>query len=169
MAARLVRPDGTECGPDEPGELLFAGPAVFGGYFRDPAATAAAIRDGWFHTGDVLSRDGDGYYSVRGRIKEMYKSGGENVYPAEVEAALQACPGVTLAAVVGVEDAKWGEVGHAWVEAAAGVTPADILRSLDGRLARFKLPKQISVVPALPRTASGKVDKPMLRRSMEST
>ena len=168
VAMRLVRPDGTACGVDEPGELLLGGPAVFGGYFRDPAATAAALRDGWFHTGDVLSCDAEGYYTVRGRLKEMYKSGGENVYPAEVEVAIAGCPGVAVVAVIGVPDARWGEVGHAFVEPAPGaaLSSAQILAALEGRLARFKLPKQLTIADALPRTASGKVDKPMLRRSV---
>lgn len=170
VAAIVVRPDGTPCAPDEPGELLLGGPAVFGGYFRDPDATAACIRDGWFHTGDVLSVDRDGFFTVRGRLKEMYKSGGENVYPAEVEAALAGVPGVALAAVLGVPDPRWGEVGVAFVEPAEGCAPTaeDVRTALDGRLARFKLPKQITVGP-LPRTASGKVDKLALRRSLEVT
>jgi fatty-acyl-CoA synthase len=165
VAAKLLRPDGSECGVDEPGELVLGGPAVCGGYWDDPAATAAAIRDGWFHTGDVLSRDADGFFSVRGRIKDMYKSGGENVYPPEVEAVIHACPGVALAAVVGVPDARWGEVGRAFVEPAPGadVTPDAVRAFLDGKLARFKLPKSVHVLPALPRTASGKVDRQALR------
>lgn len=165
VAAKLVRPDGTECGVDEPGELLLGGPAVCGGYWNDPDATAASIRDGWFHTGDVLSRDAEGYFVVRGRIKEMYKSGGENVYPPEVEAAIHACPGVAMAAVVGVPDARWGEVGAAFVEPQPGLAlDADTIRRfLDGKLARFKLPKYVRVLPALPRTASGKIDRQSLK------
>ncbi|MFZ5480044.1 MAG: acyl-CoA synthetase [Myxococcota bacterium] len=165
VAAKLVRPDGSECRADEPGELLLGGPAVCGGYWNDPAATAACIRDGWFHTGDVLSRDADGFFYVRGRIKEMYKSGGENVYPPEVEAVLHACPGVALAAVIGVPDVRWGEVGRAFVEPAPGaaVTPDAVRTFLDGKLARFKLPKSVHVLAALPRTASGKVDRQALR------
>lgn len=165
VAAKLVRPDGTECGVDEPGELLLGGPAVCGGYWNDPVATAAAIQDGWFRTGDMLSRDAEGYFTVRGRIKEMYKSGGENVYPPEVEAVIFACPGVAQAAVIGVPDARWGEVGVAFVEPQPGaeVTP-DIVRSfLDGKLARFKLPKAVHVLPELPRTASGKIDRQTLK------
>ncbi len=165
MDARIVRSDGCECAVDEPGELILGGPAVCGGYWNDPIATAAAIQQGWFHTGDVLSRDAEGYYTVRGRIKEMYKSGGENVYPPEVEAVLQACPGVALAAVIGVPDARWGEVGRAFVEPAAGtqLDAAAVHAFLNGKLARFKLPKEIAILPALPRTASGKVDRPALR------
>jgi fatty-acyl-CoA synthase len=165
LAAKLARPDGSEAGVDEPGELLLRGPVVFGGYFRDPEATRKAIdADGWFHTGDVLSADADGFHTVRGRLKEMYKSGGENVYPAEVEAVLQEHPAVALAAVIGVPDERWGEVGHAFVELRPGhaLEAADLSGWLQGRLARFKQPKRI-VVGALPRTASGKIDKVTLR------
>lgn len=170
VATRLVRPDGIECGVDEAGELLLSGPAVCGGYWEAPSATAAAIRDGWFHTGDVLSRDADGYFYVRGRIKEMYISGGENVYPAEVEAALTELAEVAAAAVVGVADARWGEVGVAWVVACPGTcpTPESLLAGLQGRLARFKLPRRIHIVATLPLTASGKVDKPALARQESS-
>lgn len=163
--AKIVRGDGSECDVDEAGELILGGPAVCGGYFNDAAATAAAIRNGWFHTGDVLSRDAEGYFSVRGRIKEMYKSGGENVYPPEVEAVIHACPGVALAAVIGVPDPRWGEVGRAFVEPCAGAVldAATVQAFLDGKLARFKLPKEVTVLASLPRTASGKVDRPALR------
>lgn len=164
VAVRLVRPDGTTCGVDEPGELLLGGPAVFGGYWRDEAATAAAIRDGWFHTGDVLHHDAEGFFYVSGRIKEMFISGGENVFPAEVESALVELPGVAEAAVVGVPDPRWGEVGVAWVRPASpDLTVAAIQAGLAGRLARFKQPRRIHLVEALPRTASGKIDKPLLR------
>ncbi|MCB9689690.1 MAG: long-chain fatty acid--CoA ligase [Alphaproteobacteria bacterium] len=166
VAARVVRADGAPCGVDEAGELCFKGPAVFGGYFRDPEATARCLdADGWFHTGDVLSIDADGFFSVRGRIKEMYKSGGENVYPAEVEAAIQEHEAVAHAAVIGVPDERWGEVGHAFVEPRPGseVDAAALLAFLQGRLARFKQPKQVTVMTALPRTASGKIDKVALK------
>lgn len=169
VAARLVRDDGSECGPDEPGELWLAGPAVCAGYWQNPEATARAMGDGWFRTGDVLSRDAEGYFWVRGRKKEMYISGGENVYPAEVEAAIASCPGVSDVAVIGVPDPRWGEVGSAWVQVApgAGLTAEAVLRHLDGRLARFKIPKRVHLVESLPRTASGKTDKPALARLEE--
>ncbi len=165
IAARLARPDGTECGVDEPGELLLSGPSVFGGYWQNPEATAASIRDGWFHTGDVLHRDSEGYFYVSGRIKEMFISGGENVFPAEVEAALIELPGVAEAVVLGVPDPRWGEVGVAWVRPMEGavLAAATLKEALVGRLARFKQPRSIHLVDQLPRTASGKVDKPLLR------
>jgi len=169
VAARLVRPDGSECGVDEPGELLLAGPAVFGGYWNNPEATAASVSGGWFRTGDVLHRDAEGFYYVSGRIKEMFISGGENVFPAEVEAALVELQGVAEAAVVGVPDPRWGEVGSAWIRPHSGVvlSPEAVLAALQGRLARFKQPRRVHVVAELPRTASGKIDKPALAR-MES-
>ena len=165
-SVRLVRPDGSTCPVGEPGELLLGGPLVFGGYWRDPDATRAAVSDGWFRTGDLLEVDADGYYYVRGRIKEMYKSGGENVYPAEVEAAILEHPAIANAAVVGVPDERWGEVGRAFVEVRDGIslTPEALLDFLSARLARFKLPKQIHVAGALPRTGSGKIDKAALAR-----
>ena len=166
VAARVMRADGVEARVDEPGELQLRGPVVFSGYWRNPEATAAVLTsDGWFRTGDVLSVDADGFYTVRGRLKEMFISGGENVYPAEVEAALFDYPGVSQVAVVGVPDERWGEVGRAFVEPAEGVDIADeALRSfLDGRLARYKIPRSFVLGP-LPRTASGKVDKARLAR-----
>ncbi len=167
VAARLVRSDGSECGVGEPGELLLKGPTVCGGYWDNPEATEKSITDGWFHTGDVLSVDADGYFTVRGRLKEMYISGGENVYPAEVEAVIAGLPGVAAVAVVGVPDARWGEVGVAWVEPGPGadtLSAESIRAALDGQLARFKRPKRIHVVAELPRTGSGKIDKPALGR-----
>lgn len=165
VAAKVVRPDGTECDVDEPGELLLKGPSVFGGYWDDPVATAKSLVDGWFHTGDVLSRDAEGFFRVRGRLKEMYKSGGENVYPPEVEAVLHALPGVAAAAVIGVPDPKWGEVGAAWIEPQPGhtVTEDDVRAWVAPRLARFKQPRYVRVLPTLPRTASGKIDRVSLK------
>lgn len=170
VAAKLVRGDGSECSVGEPGELLLGGPAVCGGYWNDDAATQRAMGDGWFRTGDVLVRDADGYFSVRGRIKEMFISGGENVYPPEVEAVIHACPGVAASAVIGVPDERWGEVGVAFVEASpdSGVT-AELLRGfLDGKLAKFKLPKRVVVQAELPKTASGKIDRVALSRIASS-
>ncbi len=169
IEARVVRPDGSTCDVDEPGELLLRGPVVCSGYWEDPVATDKNIVDGWFRTGDVLSVDADGFFSVRGRLKEMFISGGENVYPAEVEAALQAHPDVAVAAVLGVPDPRWGEVGLAFVEPVPDADPQpEALRGwLDGRLARFKIPKRLLVLPTLPRTGSGKVDKPALARLVD--
>lgn len=166
IAAKIVRADGSPAAPGEPGELWLRGPVVCAGYWNRPEATAAAIVGGWFRTGDVLSRDADGFFHVRGRMKEMFISGGENVYPAEIEAAILAHPGVADAAVVGVPDARWGEVGRAFVEPNTGAAldgPA-LKAFLQDRLARFKIPKHVEIAPALPRTATGKLDKPALSR-----
>ena len=167
IEAKVVRPDGSTCAPDEPGELMLRGPVVCGGYFRNAEATAKSIdADGWFHTGDVLSCDADGFFTVRGRLKEMFISGGENVYPAEIEAVIYEHPGVANVAVVGVPNERWGEVGHAFVEPRPGsaVEADDIKGFLNGKLARFKQPKHVTVMPALPRTASGKIDKVTLKK-----
>ncbi|MBM4368988.1 MAG: long-chain fatty acid--CoA ligase, partial [Deltaproteobacteria bacterium] len=165
VAARLARPDGSECEPGEPGELWLSGPAVCGGYLDDDAATQKAMGDGWFRTGDVLERDADGYYYVRGRIKEMYISGGENVYPPEIETVIHGAGCISSCAVVGVPDARWGEVGAAFVAPAPGepVSTEQIRAHLLAHLARYKVPKYLTILPSLPVTASGKVDKVALR------
>ena len=153
---------GTEPDPGDPGELLLRGPQMFGGYFNDPMRTAEAVdSDGWLHTGDLAIRDADGAYRICGRKKEMFISGGENVYPGEVEAALAECPGVGEAVVVGVPDAKWGEVGRAFVVRRAGsdVTADAIVAHARGRLAGYKVPKSVVLVDELPRLGSGKPDR----------
>jgi fatty-acyl-CoA synthase len=121
--------------------------------------------DGWFRTGDLLSRDAEGYFTVRGRIKDMFISGGENVYPPEVESAIAELPGVAQVAVVGVPDARWGEVGMAFVQPSPGtrLDGAAVVAGLAGRLARFKIPRHVRVSDALPLTASGKLDRVALR------
>lgn len=159
---RLVREDGSECEPDEAGELLLRGPQMFSGYFDDPLRTAQAVTsDGWLRTGDLAMRDADGAYRICGRRKEMFISGGENVYPGEVESALIEQPSVAEVAVVGVRDAKWGEVGHAFVVARRGgsVAPDELLAWGRARLAGYKVPKGVTVLDALPRLGSGKVDR----------
>ncbi|WP_018333115.1 acyl-CoA synthetase [Actinomycetospora chiangmaiensis] len=152
----------------EVGEILVRGPHVVPGYWQRPEESAAAFDDGWFRSGDVATVDDDGFHRIVDRVKDLYISGGENVSPAEVEGVLTGHPEVVDAAVVGVPDDRWGEVGHAWVVLAAGstTTPADLLAWLDGRLARFKTPRTVEVVDALPRNPTGKLDKPALRRSL---
>jgi fatty-acyl-CoA synthase len=144
------------------GELLVRGPNVFAGYWRNDEATAAAFtHDGWLRTGDVAERDEDGFYSIRGRLKDMFISGGENVYPAEVEAVLHEHPAVADAAVVGVPDDRWGEVGLAFVVARAS---EDELRGwCRERLARFKVPKSFRFVEEIPRNSMGKIRKDALQ------
>lgn len=171
IEARVFRDDGTECEPGEPGELWLRGPSVCGGYWRNPEATAASFADGWFRTGDILTMDAEGYFTVSGRKKEMFISGGENVYPAEVEAAISDFGPVALAAVVAVPDERWGEVGHAYVQPRPGfaLDTQALVAHFQGRLARFKQPKCITVLDELPRTGSGKIDKPHLtQRALQS-
>lgn len=167
VAAKIMRADGTEADVDEPGELWLKGPAVFKGYLANPTANEKSFADGWFRTGDILSVDAEGFFKVRGRLKEMFISGGENVYPAEVEGQIYEAPGVAHVAVIGVPHERWGEVGHAFVEASPGmdVEPAAVKDFLQGKLARFKIPKHVTVME-LPRTASGKIDKPALKRML---
>jgi len=141
------------------GELLVRGPNVFPGYWRNPEATSAVLADGWLHTGDVVERDDEGYYYVRGRLKEMFISGGENVYPAEIESVLHEHPRVREAAVVGVPDETWGEVGAAYVALDAPVEIDELVAFCRERLARFKVPKQVQIVEELPRNSLGKVLK----------
>lgn len=163
---RLVTEEGTEAGVDEVGELWFRGPHVSRGYWNNAEATAAALDDaGWFHSGDLARRDAEGFYYIAGREKDMLISGGVNVYPAEIEAALLLHPEVEDAAVVGVPDPQWGEVGVAFVVPLGGraVDADDLAAHLAARLAKFKVPKRFEVIAELPRTAYGKVVKGELR------
>ncbi|MCC6946649.1 MAG: long-chain fatty acid--CoA ligase [Bradyrhizobiaceae bacterium] len=167
---RLVDGKGNNVADGEHGELLFRGPNVTPGYFGNPEATAAAINgDGWLRSGDVGLRDADGYYYIVDRIKDMYISGGENVYPAEVEAVLVSHPAVLEAAVLGVPDDKWGEVGHAVVSTRPGksVEPDALRAYTRERLAAYKVPKHITLIDDFPRTAAGKIQKHVLRTRIE--
>jgi fatty-acyl-CoA synthase len=147
-------------GPAE-GELVVRGPNVFAGYWRNEEATRSAYADGWLLTGDLAERDDEGFYRIRGRLKEMYISGGENVYPAEVETVLHEHEAVADAAVVAVPDERWGEAGVAFVVPAdAATTTAEELRAwARGRLAAYKVPREIRFVEELPRSAMNKVLK----------
>ncbi len=162
---KIVDDNGSPRGADEVGELLVRGPHVCAGYWNRPAETAKAIdKDGWLCTGDLARRDADGYYTIVGRSKDMIISGGENVYPAEVESVLHAHPAVAEAALIGVPDAKWGEVGRALVvkQKDALVTTEELIAFCQPRLARYKIPKSFVFVDALPMTAAGKIDKKVL-------
>ena len=142
------------------GEVVVRGPIVMSGYWRRPEETAQSRIDGWHRTGDLGVMDEDGCVSLVGRLKELYISGGENVYPAEVERVLGQHPDVSEVAVVGVPDEKWGEAGRAYVVPASDAfEPALLLAWAGERLARYKLPREVVVVAELPRTASGKVQK----------
>ena len=165
ITVRLVDKSGRDVESGEVGELWLRGPSITPGYWRDEATTRAAFQDGWLRTGDAATRDGDGFFTLVDRWKDMFISGGENVYPAEVEAALCEMPGVLEVAVVGVADQKWGEVGSAYLVMSprAQFAPDAVLAHCRRRLAGYKVPKEFHVVDALPRTASGKVRKDLLR------
>ncbi|TKA09309.1 acyl-CoA synthetase [Actinacidiphila oryziradicis] len=162
---RVVRPDLSPAGVGETGEVIVRGPHVMPGYWGLPEETAAAFSDGWFRTGDAARTDSDGYVTIVDRLKDMIISGGENIYPAEVEEALLAHPDIVECAVIGMADEKWGEVCRAVVVARQGASldPEEVLASLAGRLAKYKIPKSVVVVEALPRTASGKLLKARVR------
>lgn len=162
---RIVDARGGDVPVGELGELLIRGPGVTPGYWRRPDATAAAIVDGWLHSGDVARHDDEGYFYIVDRIKDMFVSGGENVYPAEIENVLHSHPAVAEAAVVAVPDERWGEVGRAYVALRPGSRPDEesILGFCSGKLARYKIPKSVVFVDTLPRNAAGKVAKAELR------
>ena len=162
LQMRLDAGGGREAAPGEAGELLLRGPQLFGGYLRAPGKTAEVMtEDGWLRTGDLAVRDGDGAYRICGRRKEMFISGGENVFPGEVEAALADCPGVAEVVVVGVPDERWGEVGRAFVvpRADASLAAAQVVAHARARLAGYKVPRQVVFLPQIPRLGSGKPDR----------
>jgi acyl-CoA synthetase (AMP-forming)/AMP-acid ligase II len=164
VATTCGRPTaGFELRVGDQGEILLRGPNVMLGYLDDPRATAQAIdAEGWLHTGDVGTVDDRGYLTITDRLKDMYISGGFNVYPAEVEQALALLPGVTESAVVGVPDARLGEVGKAFV-VASGLSTEEVVTHCRRLLANYKVPRQVEFTEALPRNASGKVLKRVLR------
>src|SRR3954453_12991256 len=144
-------------------ELLVRGPNVFPGYWNDDEATAGAFRDGWLLTGDIAERDDEGNYRILGRLKDMIVSGGENVYPAEIEAVLHDHPAVADAAVVGVADDRWGEACAAFVVSESPVSEDELRQHCVERLARFKVPKSFAFVDELPRNSMGKIQKSELK------
>ena len=161
---RIARPDGEACAPNEPGEVLVAGPHIMREYWNRPEASAETIKDGWLHTGDVARQDADGFIYIEDRIKDMVISGGENVYPAEIEKVLESHPGITEAGVIGQPSAKWGESPFAVVvRSDAKLTEAGVLAFCRGKLAGYKQPKGVAFVDAVPRNPSGKILKRLLR------
>lgn len=163
---RLVDGDLRDVAPGGEGEILLSGPAITPGYWGRTASTADFV-DGWIRTGDVARQDEDGFYYIIDRVKDVYKSGGESVFPAEIERALLELPTVQEVAVVGMPDDHWGEIGWAFVVPSQGAAPtlADLRAHLEGRFARYKLPKSIALLDALPRNVLGKTDKKALRQS----
>jgi len=161
---KVVDEHGKETDPSEPGELLIKGAHVMKGYWNNPEATAEAIRDGWLHTGDIALRDEDGFITIHDRVKDMIISGGENVYPAELENIIISHSGVADVAVIGQNSDRWGESPFAVVvRADENLTEADVLKHCDGKMARFKQPKGVSFVDEIPRNPTGKPLKRLLR------
>ena len=162
---RLVDARGCDAAPGEAGELLLKGPTVSPGYWKNHEATAETIVDGWFHTGDLGRRDEEGFLYVVDRIKHMYISGGENVYPAEIEYLLSRHPEVDAVAITGVPDEKWGESGMAWIvkKQGSGLTDEQVKQYCLDHLARYKVPQHVVFVDSLPRNDAGKIDRRALR------
>jgi len=161
---RVVDDHGQQVQTGEIGELLLRGPVCTPGYWQNPEATAQTIRDGWFHTGDLVRFDEEGYFYVAGRKKDMFISGGENVYPVEIERFLSTHPKIREIAVIGVPDEKWGEVGKAYVALKSGesMTAQDVIAFCEGQLARYKIPKKVEFLDELPKGDSGKILKRLL-------
>lgn len=160
----VIDENGQTCATNEPGELVIRGPHVTPGYWNNPDATHKAIVNGWLHTGDLAICDDEGYYTIVGRLKDMIISGGENIYPAEIESVMHAHDRVAEAALIGIPDEKWGEVGLAVVVVKAGqaLSDDDLVAFLSERLARYKVPRQVVFTDALPKTGPGKIDKKAL-------
>jgi len=160
---RLVDESGADVARGQPGEIWVRGPSVIGAYLGPEAKIERP--QGWLKTGDVAWEDDEGFYYIVDRVKDMYKSGGENVFPAEVEQVLLGHPAVSEVAVIGVADDRWGEVGLAVVVTARDQTLSleDLREVCDGRLARYKHPKHLVIVDAFPRNVTGKISKQDLR------
>lgn len=166
VACRLVDDHGRDCAAGQAGELLVQTPGLMQGYWQNPEETTRAILPGgWYRTGDVVRVDAEGFYWIEGRRSDMYVSGGENIHPAEIEAALADDPEIEECAVVGVPDDRWGEVGILFVKMAdpTRFDPVRIRAALATRIARFKLPKHIHAVRLIPRNGGGKVLRRVLR------
>ncbi len=159
--AKIVGDNGEELGANQIGELWLKGPMCMSGYWNNPKATAETITDGWLHTGDLVRRDDEGYYYVVGRKKEMFKSGGENVYPAELEKVIRTLPGIREVAVIGVPDPRWGEVGKAFIAVENGIVLSEtkVAEHCLQNLAKFKVPKYFQFMSELPKGESGKILK----------
>jgi len=162
---RLLDKQGNQPEPGEVGEIVVRGPVLMKEYWNDPAASEAAMKGGWLKTGDLARMDEDGYFYLVDRAKDMYISGGENVYPAEVERVLTSHPAVAEAAVVGVSHQRWGEAGKAYIVCKPGqsVCAEELLNLCQGRLAKYKWPADFIFDPDLPRTPLGKIRKFLLR------
>ena len=164
---RIARDDGTECAPDEVGELFSFSPYLFNGYWNKPQATDETFKHGWVSVGDLARRDAEGHIYIVDRKKDMVISGGVNIYPREIEEVLITHPAVADAAVIGLPDEKWGERLKAIIVPRPGMSLSadDMVAFLDGKLAAYKIPKELAIAAALPRNANGKVLKTELRKA----
>ncbi len=162
---RIVDQDGKDVPDGETGEFLLKGPCVTTGYWKNQEETTRTIVDGWFHTGDIVKRDEEGFIFVVDRIKNMYISGGENVYPAEIEHFLRMHPKIKEVAIIGVPDEKWGEAGKAFIVPLEGevLNASEVLAFCDGKLARYKIPRHFIFMDDLPRNDAGKIDRRSLK------
>jgi len=162
--ARIVDNDRNEVKEGEMGELLLSGPVTFSGYWNNPGESEKTLRQGWVHTGDIARQDNEGFYYIADRKKDMYISGGENVFPVEVELAIKSHDLISEAAVVGIPDDKWGETGKAFVilKSGANLKPENVQDYLQDRLARYKIPREVSFVKEIPKSSVGKVLKRIL-------
>jgi len=162
---KVVGDDGNEVGPEEMGEVLMRADFVMKGYWNNPEATAQTIRDGWLYTGDIARRDADGFFYIMDRKKDMIISGGENIYPAEIEDVLMHHPKIADAGVVGYADEMWGEAVRAVVVVQPGeeLTSEEVIAWCKGKIGKFKIPKSVEFTDALPRTPTGKILKRVLR------
>jgi fatty-acyl-CoA synthase len=162
---KIVDKEGKEVEPGEVGEIVIKGPTLMSGYWNRPDLTAETIREGWLYTGDLARKDEEGYIYIVDRERDMYISGGENVYPAEIEKVLFAHSKILDAAAVGVPDAKWGEVGKAFIVLKPGetMTEEEALQFLKGKVGKYKIPKYVEFIEELPKTASGKIQKFLLK------
>jgi len=167
---RIVDKKGKDVSPGEVGEIIIKGPTLMSGYWKRPELTAETIRDGWLYTGDLARTDEEGYVYIVDREKDMYISGGENVYPAEIEKVLHTHPKIFDAGIVGVPDEKWGEVGKAFIVLKLGETmgSGEVLEFLKGKVAKYKIPKFVEFIEELPKTASGKIQKFVLKEQNQT-
>lgn len=166
IETKVINDSGKVCKPNEVGELWLKSPVVTPGYWNKPEETKTAITDGWFHTGDMVRQDEDNYVYVVDRKKNMFISGGENVYPVEVEAYIVSNKDIKEVSVIGVSDKKWGEVGHAFIvkNDNSTITEVEIINYCKGNLAKYKIPKYVSFLNELPRNEAGKINRFELKR-----
>ena len=167
MQVEIQDEEGQALAPGETGEICVVGPAVFAGYHDNPEANAKAFRNGWFRTGDLGHIDENGFVYITGRSSDMYISGGSNIYPLEIEEKILAHPAIGEAAVLGIPDPVWGEVGVAVCVLRPGAESVDLKEWLDGKLARYKMPKRFVFWQSLPKSAYGKITKKLIREELE--